>query len=112
MPYATSSTPEILFSVGGRVCTFDRASLTSANIDILMTHGPPLGYGDLCSSGKRAGCANLLHQIMYRIKPKVHVFGHIHEDVGMWNNGVTTFVNAASCSLQYQIAHSPKEFWL
>ena len=37
MPYATSSTPEILFSVGGRVCTFDRASLTSANIDILTT---------------------------------------------------------------------------
>ena len=83
-----------------------------ADIDILMTHGPPLGYGDLCNSGIRAGCANLLHHIMYRIKPKVHVFGHIHEDVGIWNNGTTSFVNAASCSPQYQLAHAPKIFWL
>lgn len=30
---ATSATTERLFSVGGRVCTFDRASLTPANVD-------------------------------------------------------------------------------
>ena len=82
------------------------------DIDILMTHGPPLGYGDLCNSGIRAGCANLLHHIVYRIKPRFHVFGHIHEDVGSWNNGITNFVNAASCSPQYQLAHDPKIFWL
>ena len=81
-------------------------------IDILMTHGPPLGYGDWCISGKNAGCAHLLHQVMYRIKPCIHVFGHIHEDSGMWNNGAINFVNAASCSPQYQLAHPPKEFWL
>ena len=34
---ATSATTERLFSVGGRVCTFDRASLTPANVDILTT---------------------------------------------------------------------------
>ena len=32
---ATSATTERLFSVGGRVCTFDRASLTPANVGIL-----------------------------------------------------------------------------
>ena len=87
-------------------------SSVPSDIDILMTHGPPLGYGDRCHSGVRAGCANLLHQIMYRIKPRVHVFGHIHEDEGIWNNGTTSFVNASSCSPQYQLAHSPKVFWL
>ena len=34
---ATSATTERLFSVGGRVCTFDRACLTPANVDILTT---------------------------------------------------------------------------
>lgn len=96
-----------------RGCAIDAIwSSIPSGVDIVMTHGPPLGYGDLCNSGIRAGCANLLHHIMYRIQPRVHIFGHIHEDVGIWNNGTTNFVNAASCSLQYQIAHSPQSFWL
>jgi hypothetical protein len=39
-------------------------------IDVLVTHGPPLGYGDLCSSGFRAGCYDLLRHIKLRVKPK------------------------------------------
>jgi hypothetical protein len=34
---AESSSTERLFSVGGRICTFDRASLKPANVDILTT---------------------------------------------------------------------------
>ena len=49
------------------------------DVDLLMTHGPPVGHGDLCQSQQRAGCVDLLMQIQHRIKPKVHVFGHIHE---------------------------------
>lgn len=49
------------------------------NTDILITHGPALGYGDLCSSQLRAGCSELLSTIQQRVKPLVHVFGHIHE---------------------------------
>lgn len=47
--------------------------------DILITHGPPIGHGDLCMTRERAGCVDLLHEIQTRIKPKYHVFGHIHE---------------------------------
>ena len=47
-------------------------------VDILITHGPPLGHGDLCCHGNRAGCLQLLHTVQ-RIQPKYHVFGHIHE---------------------------------
>ena len=37
------------------------------------------GQGDLCRSGLRAGCSELLTTIQNRVKPKVHIFGHIHE---------------------------------
>lgn len=53
-----------------------------SGVDILITHGPPLGHGDLCQSGNRAGCQDLLEQIQNRIHPKFHVFGHIHEGYG------------------------------
>lgn len=47
--------------------------------DILITHSPPLGHGDLVCSGVRAGCAELLATVQKRVKPKYHIFGHIHE---------------------------------
>lgn len=48
--------------------------------DILVTHGPPFGYGDLTTYGKRVsvGCPDLLEAVK-RVKPKYHFFGHIHE---------------------------------
>lgn len=30
--------------------------LIPADTDVLITHGPPLGHGDLCLGGHRAGC--------------------------------------------------------
>ena len=38
-------------------------------IKVLLTHGPPIGHGDLCMDGARAGCVNLLQEIQNRIKP-------------------------------------------
>ena len=78
-----------------------------AHTDVLLTHGPPLGYGDRCKTGLRAGCAHLLHEVMYRIQPKVHIFGHIHEHYGLFHNQKTQFVNASSCNLLYRYSHSP-----
>lgn len=46
-------------------------------IDILITHGPPLGHLDL----EKLGCAYLL-QTLWRVQPRLHVFGHIHEGAG------------------------------
>ncbi|KAF1813780.1 Metallo-dependent phosphatase [Eremomyces bilateralis CBS 781.70] len=46
------------------------------DVDILVTHGPPLGYRD-----RSFGCA-FLSQEVWRTKPKLHVFGHIHEANG------------------------------
>lgn len=69
--------------------------LIPEGIDILMTHGPPLGHGDLTSRGEHVGCADLLDAIR-RIKPKYHVFGHIHEGYGVTHEGLTTCINASA----------------
>eukprot|EP00930_Biecheleria_cincta_P084921 TRINITY_DN74341_c0_g1_i1.p1 TRINITY_DN74341_c0_g1~~TRINITY_DN74341_c0_g1_i1.p1 ORF type:complete len:317 (+),score=38.87 TRINITY_DN74341_c0_g1_i1:26-976(+) len=71
-------------------------------IDILVTHGPPLGHGDLCSGGNRAGCADLLHEVQSRVRPRYHVFGHVHEGYGATSDGQTTFINASTCTFQYK----------
>jgi len=50
--------------------------------DILVTHGPPKGVLDLTEnrdgSLEMCGCANLFRQVYQRVKPKYHLFGHIH----------------------------------
>lgn len=51
--------------------------------DVLITHGPPLGYGDRTQSGFRCGCEDMSNILEHRLrKPRVHIFGHIHEDCG------------------------------
>ncbi|KAJ6260156.1 rhamnogalacturonate lyase [Drechslerella dactyloides] len=47
-----------------------------ADVDILVTHGPPRHYLD-----NHAGCISLLQDI-WRVRPKLHVFGHIHSARG------------------------------
>lgn len=70
--------------------------------DVLLTHGPPLGHGDRCSSGQRAGCLDLLDEVQSRIRPQVHCFGHIHEGFGATTDGQTLFLNASTCTLRYK----------
>ena len=48
------------------------------------------GRGDLCVSHTRAGCVELLNTVQKRVKPKYHVFGHIHEGNGCFNHGSGT----------------------
>ena len=64
--------------------------------DILITHGPPYGVGDSNKEGINCGDLILMNDVENRIKPFLHVFGHIHEDYGSWTNGITTFANASS----------------
>lgn len=76
--------------------------------DVLITHGPPKGYGDLTVRGDYAGCQDLL-DIIEQIHPQINVFGHIHEGYGISQNEYTTFVNASSLNLNYRIANAPVE---
>eukprot|EP01006_Ploeotia_vitrea_P008792 TRINITY_DN20969_c0_g1_i1.p1 TRINITY_DN20969_c0_g1~~TRINITY_DN20969_c0_g1_i1.p1 ORF type:complete len:458 (+),score=59.92 TRINITY_DN20969_c0_g1_i1:90-1463(+) len=74
-------------------------SSTAGNgVDILVTHGPPCGHGDLLTDEdppQHAGCVDLLHAVQQRVKPQLHVFGHLHEGYGKTTDGQTVYVNAA-----------------
>jgi Icc-related predicted phosphoesterase len=67
-------------------------ALIPTGLDLLVTHGPPAGYGDRCFDGTRVGCADLL-ATLGRTSPRYHLFGHIHEDRGQWQLGKTTLMN-------------------
>jgi Icc-related predicted phosphoesterase len=83
--------------------------LIPRDTDILMTHGPPLGYLDVCSDGFSAGCSDLLNKVL-DIKPLVHLFGHIHEGYGVGYNDHTAFINASNCTLRYVPKNPPLVF--
>ncbi len=69
--------------------------LIPEGVHVLVTHGPPATMGDRCWDGRRVGCEDLLRQLN-RVKPKVHLFGHIHEDRGEWEYGPTRVVNCTT----------------
>src|SRR5438093_12158875 len=62
--------------------------------DILVTHGPAFGILDGTTTNHHIGCENLLKRIK-RIKPKVHVFRHVHHAYGRTEINNTTFINAS-----------------
>lgn len=77
---------------------------------ILITHTPPLGHGDLVCSGIRAGCVELLQTVQKRVKPKYHIFGHIHEGYGVSSDGKIIFINASTCDINYKPSNLPVVF--
>lgn len=64
-------------------------------IDVLITHGPPAGIGDRVPMPERAGCADLLERVR-AVAPRLHLFGHIHQDGGAWRDGDTLFANVTT----------------
>jgi Icc-related predicted phosphoesterase len=75
--------------------------LIPAGIDVLLTHGPPAGFGDRTVRNRRVGCADLLDALR-RVRPRLHVFGHIHEDPGEFRDGAALLVNASVCDVRYR----------
>lgn len=64
--------------------------------DVVITHGPPRGIGDDAGLVEgREGCERLLLRVQ-EVAPKLHIFGHIHQDRGQWRVGPTTFVNVST----------------
>lgn len=79
--------------------------------DILVTHGPPYGYLDIPGgqSTLRVGCEMLRYRVD-QIRPKIHVFGHIHGSYGHYFNGHTHFFNASVLNERYMYANLPFTF--
>ncbi|CAE8740012.1 unnamed protein product [Polarella glacialis] len=51
--------------------------------DILLTHGPAFGILDFCDHGPWGSSKELLSDIL-QARPRVHLFGHDHEQRGLW----------------------------
>lgn len=73
----------------------ERWAMIPAGIDLLITHGPPRGYGDAAAVAGRQGCDDLLVAID-RVKPALHVFGHIHQDGGLWQRDSISLANVTT----------------
>ena len=76
------------------------------DVDVLITHGPPMGYRDLTNRGMQAGCEELL-AALERVQPALHICGHIHEGYGVTRIGRTTCVNASVCTAGYAPTNPP-----
>ena len=77
--------------------------------DVLITHGNPKGILDEAQNGyhiESVGCHELLVSC-YRVKPKIHVFGHIHEAYGTKLIDDMTFINASSLNASYDPVNPP-----
>ncbi len=67
------------------------SSLPISNNTILFTHAPPKGILDETSSGLSVGSVSI-RRIVDEKKPLLHMFGHIHEAIGVAKDG-TVFAN-------------------
>lgn len=83
-------------------------SIIPKNLDILITHGPPKGvldYVKMVNEGEEphVGDVNLLYYVK-QTKPKVHLFGHIHEGYGAYQPrwSTTKFYNVSVCDVGYK----------
>lgn len=76
-------------------------------IDVLVTHGPPMGKLDWSIySNEHVGCADL-REAVKRIQPRLHCFGHIHHSYGAMDFGPTAFVNCSICDEDYHPTRQP-----
>ncbi len=85
------------------------------DVDILITHGPAKGIMDETAdmyTGKpvHVGSKSLMRHVAERIRPRIHSFGHIHDEPGVNNfgtitRGATQFINCACCHLTRGLVH-------
>jgi predicted phosphohydrolase len=75
-------------------------------LDVLVTHGPPMGLLDRNDRGEYCGCEEL-RAAVERGRPRVHIFGHIHESYGVQEQDGIRYVNACNCDERYRPVNPP-----
>jgi len=86
----------------------DRWRGIPSGVDVLMTHTPPHGVLDLPTGGAiHLGCPRLRDELN-RIRPRLHVFGHVHASHGESTSEGTHSVNAAVVGgRDFEVRHAP-----
>ena len=85
-------------------------ALIPDDTDVLIMHGPPIDVLDEVErpdgTRERTGCPSLARRIR-RVRPALHVFGHIHEGYGRIEDDGTTYLNVSTMNNGYRIANPP-----
>jgi 3',5'-cyclic AMP phosphodiesterase CpdA len=98
-----------VFMADGEDDLEQRFAAIPEGIDILVTHTPPLGHGDLTAIGEHVGSSALVDAIA-RTQPVLSLFGHIHEGRGEPTRaGGTLCANSAICDRVFERRNQP---WL
>lgn len=75
--------------------------------DILITHSPPYGFGDTVKyQSYHLGSMSLMDRVRI-VKPKVHLFGHIHTGKKYEKHNGTKFYNVSVLDDNYEVAYKP-----
>ena len=92
----------------------EKWKLIPHDTDILITHGPPHGILDEVPRKywiENTGCEELRKKVE-EIRPKAHIFGHIHCGYGQTEKFGVKFINASNCDESYEPTQTPIVFEL
>lgn len=77
------------------------------NTDVLITHSPPYGFGDtVVNQSYHLGSISLAERVRI-IKPKIHIFGHIHTGKKYTKENGTKYYNVSVLDDNYALSYKP-----
>lgn len=81
-------------------------NLIPCDTNVLVSHQPPYGAGDLTERGERVGSVSLMRKIQ-ELNLDFACVAHIHSDRGIHQLNDTMIINAAITDEEYGLAHTP-----
>lgn len=96
----------------------EKWAMIPQDTDILVTHAPAYGILDQVEDMRSnkiesKGSKSLYGYLKYAFRPKLHVFGHIHEGYGLiesfpgYNNNMVKSINASHVNERYEPVNKP-----
>lgn len=110
----TPNLPSWAFQAEGNEAKEKFEKMPSA-CDILLSHGPPYGYGDRVNNSGNFGDRNVgsreLLEVIREKKPRMVVTGHIHEAFGSYidQESGTSIYNVSHNNERYEAVNPPVE---
>ena len=92
---------------GGELNGIEHYERIPDDVDVLITHRPPIGILDSTDNEIHYGSSLLLDRLT-ACKPKLHLFGHVHGAYGMTEWKGVTFSSAALLDGEYNICFPPR----
>lgn len=91
----------------------EKVAKIPVDVDILITHSPPYSILDKVTDGYSVGSLSIYNWLKYVGRPRLHVFGHIHEAYGQceyfptYDDKMMISVNASIMNEDYQPVNKP-----